>query len=120
MEERIEDDVIVVVMTWPSDEVDIVTNVVCDVELVTRADVIVVLLVLESEEVEGTDEELVVVKSELVVDEAAPLVVVGVVVAEVGGGVLLAAPESVVVVEVSVSVAEPCAVDVFELPVPRL
>jgi hypothetical protein len=92
-------------MTWPSDEVDSVTKVVCDVELITMGDVIVVLLVLESEDVDESDEDVAVVSVELV-DEAAALLDVGVVVAEVEGGVLLA-PVSVVVVEVSVSVVEP-------------
>lgn len=107
VEEKTEEDVIVVVMIWPSDEVDRVTKVVCDVELVTRADVIVVLLVLESEDVDESDEVVeAVVSVELVVDEAAALLDVGVVVAEVGGGVLLA-PVSLVVVGVLVSVVEP-------------
>lgn len=79
----------------------------------------VVLLVLESEDVEDTD-EVVLDMSELVVEEAAAELVVGVGVADTDGGVLLAADDSVVVVDVSVSVVESWVVDVFELPVPRL
>lgn len=112
------------VTIWPSEDVEIVTNVVCDVELARSAEVTVVLLVLlvlESEVVDGAEEDVVLeLVSELGVDDDAALDSIEVVVTEVVGGVVVAESVGLVVVDVSVSVVEVCAVDVFELPVPRL